>query len=167
MLHIYIYIYAISRLRVNYMRHDGHLCRREWASGRQCGGYWETEKRTGVQTSPALPSVTASKVGLAKGKTLQNEKGIVVGSVYAPEEKGVKSSCILTRQNPVFTICTTSWTCNISSFCPHTVFTSMCFVWIWEPIAIISIYSINWPVFVTETECLLRGTDWILMYNLG
>ena len=27
----------------------------------------------------------------------------------------------------------------------------MCFVWIWEQTAIISLYSINWMVFVTET----------------
>jgi hypothetical protein len=25
----------------------------------------------------------------------------------------------------------------------------------------ISLYSINLPVFVTEAECLLRGTDWV------
>ena len=30
----------------------------------------------------------------------------------------------------------------------------MCFVWIWEQTAIISLYSINWPVFITETECV-------------
>ena len=35
----------------------------------------------------------------------------------------------------------------------------MCFVWIWEQTAIISLYSINWLVFITEPECLLRGTD--------
>jgi hypothetical protein len=39
-----------------------------------------------------------------------------------------------------------------STFCPHSVF--MCFVWISEQTAIISLYSINWPVFVTETECV-------------
>ena len=39
-----------------------------------------------------------------------------------------------------------------STFCPHSVF--MCFVWIWEQTAIISLYSINWPVCVTETECV-------------
>ena len=31
-----------------------------------------------------------------------------------------------------------------STFCPHSVF--MCFVWIWEQTAIISLYSINWLV---------------------
>jgi len=33
----------------------------------------------------------------------------------------------------------------------HTV-VFMCFVWIWEQIAIISLYSINWLVFITEME---------------
>ena len=30
----------------------------------------------------------------------------------------------------------------------------MCFVWIWEQTAIISLYSINWLVFISETECV-------------
>ena len=30
----------------------------------------------------------------------------------------------------------------------------MCFVWIWEQTAIISLYNINWLVFTTETECV-------------
>ena len=29
----------------------------------------------------------------------------------------------------------------------------MCFVWIWEQTAIISLYSINWQIFIIETEC--------------
>ena len=37
-------------------------------------------------------------------------------------------------------------------FFPHSVF--MCFVWTWEQTAIISLYSINWLVFITETECV-------------
>jgi len=37
----------------------------------------------------------------------------------------------------------------------------MCFVWIWEQTAIISLYSINWVVFIRDGACLLRGTDWI------
>jgi len=52
----------------------------------------------------------------------------------------------------VVTICTASLTFNNSTFCPHSVF--MCFVWIWEQTAIISLYSINWLVFITETECV-------------
>ena len=39
---------------------------------------------------------------------------------------------------------------NNPTFCPHSVF--MCFVWISEQTAMISPYSINWLVFVTETE---------------
>ena len=52
------------------------------------------------------------------------------------------------------TICTTSLTFNNSTFCPHSVF--MCFVWISEQTAIISLYNINWVVFtcITETECV-------------
>jgi len=58
-------------------------------------------------------------------------------------------------------ICTTSFnilkmmdviTAQNSTFCPHVVF--MCFVWISEQTAIISLYSINWLVLVTETECV-------------
>jgi hypothetical protein len=41
------------------------------------------------------------------------------------------------------------------TFCPHSVF--MCFVWISEQTAIISLYSINWLVFVTETECVFTA----------
>jgi len=43
----------------------------------------------------------------------------------------------------------------------------MCFVWISEQTAIISLYSINWLVFITETECLLRGTDYVFKCNSG
>jgi hypothetical protein len=39
-----------------------------------------------------------------------------------------------------------------STFCPHSEF--MCFLWISEQTAIISLYSINWLVFITETECV-------------
>jgi hypothetical protein len=39
-----------------------------------------------------------------------------------------------------------------STFCPHSVFT--CFMWISEQTAIISLYSINWLVFITETDCV-------------
>jgi len=49
---------------------------------------------------------------------------------------------------PVITIHTFS----NSAFCPHIVY--MCFVWMWEQTAIISLYSINWMVFITETECV-------------
>ena len=64
---------------------------------------------------------------------------------------------------------TASLTYSNSTFCPHTLF--MCFVWIWEQIAIISLYSINWVVFVTETEivyCAVRnGFLYIIRNNAG
>jgi hypothetical protein len=47
---------------------------------------------------------------------------------------------------------TGSLTFNNSTFCPHSVF--MCFVWISEQTVIISLYSINWLVCITETECV-------------
>ena len=30
----------------------------------------------------------------------------------------------------------------------------MCFVWIWEQTAIISLYNINWLVLITDTQCV-------------
>ena len=50
------------------------------------------------------------------------------------------------------TICTASLTFNSSTFCPHSVF--MCFVWIWEQTAIISLYNINWLLYITKSECV-------------
>ena len=47
---------------------------------------------------------------------------------------------------------TASLTFSNSTFCAHNVF--MCFVWIWEQTEIISLNSINWLVFITETECI-------------
>ena len=49
-------------------------------------------------------------------------------------------------------LCGTNWVLYNSTFCPHSVF--MCFVWIWEQTAIISLYNINWLVFITEMECV-------------
>ena len=54
----------------------------------------------------------------------------------------------LPLSNRLVTICTTSLTFNNSTFCPHSVF--LCFVWISEKTAIISLYNINWLVFITE-----------------
>ena len=49
-----------------------------------------------------------------------------------------------------------------STFCPHSVF--MCFVWIWEQTAIISLYSIDWLVFITETECVYCAVRFETLY---
>ena len=70
--------------------------------------------------------------------------------------------------HPLVTICTTSLTFTNSTFCPHSAF--MCFVWIWEQTAIISLYSINWLVCITETECVYcavrAGSLYISPFNL-
>jgi hypothetical protein len=59
---------------------------------------------------------------------------------------------VLFLRHVMVTICTASLTFSNSTFCPHSVF--MCFVWIWEQTAIISLYNTNWLVFITETECV-------------
>jgi hypothetical protein len=69
----------------------------------------------------------------------------------------------LTFYSPGVTICTAILTLTNSTFCPHSAF--MCFVWIWEQTAIISLYSIDWLVFIIETECVycaLRSTFYVL-----
>ena len=43
----------------------------------------------------------------------------------------------------------------------------MCFGWISEQTSIISLYNINWLVFISQTQCSLRGTDWVFIYNSG
>ena len=52
----------------------------------------------------------------------------------------------------VVTICTTSLTFTILRSAHTAVF--MCFVWISEQTAIISLYSINWLVYIIQTECV-------------
>ena len=59
----------------------------------------------------------------------------------------------------VVAICTTILTLTNSTFCPHTVF--MCFMWISEQTAVISLCSINWLVCIAETEsvyCAVRNS---------
>ena len=60
----------------------------------------------------------------------------------------------------VVTIHTVQWLLNVppgvtfnnATFCPRSVY--MCLVWMSEQTAIIFLYSINWLVFITETECV-------------
>ena len=58
------------------------------------------------------------------------------------------------------TICTASLTFRISTFFPHTVF--ICFVWIWEQTAIISLYSINWVVYRRYAKLRKATTDFVM-----
>ena len=69
----------------------------------------------------------------------------------------------LTLCIPVFTICTTSLIFTNSTFCPHNVF--MCFVWISEQTAIISLYNINWLGFITERECVYWAVRTQYLFN--
>jgi hypothetical protein len=64
----------------------------------------------------------------------------------------------------VVTIYTASLTLNNSTFCPHSVF--MCFVWISEQRAIISMYSINWLVRITETQCVYCAV-WLHNFHMA
>jgi hypothetical protein len=68
---------------------------------------------------------------------------IIIGDQY----RSLSSSLRSLLHSPVARLEVTN-----STFCAHSVF--MCFVWISEQTAIISLYSINWLVFVTETECV-------------
>jgi len=43
----------------------------------------------------------------------------------------------------------------------------MCSVWISEQTAIISLYNINWLVFVTETECVYCAVRNIIQVNIN
>jgi hypothetical protein len=61
-----------------------------------------------------------------------------------------------------------------STFCPHNVF--LCFVWIWEQTTIISLHSVSWLVFVTQTDsvyCAVRSepsqskAQWLLHVPQG
>jgi len=50
-----------------------------------------------------------------------------------------------------------------STFCPHSVI--MCFVWIRKQTAFISLYNINWLVFITDTECV-HCAVWTGSFNI-
>ena len=65
--------------------------------------------------------------------------------------------CVYSGTSLLVTIRTASLTFSNSTFCPHSVF--MCFVWISKQTAVISLYSINRLVCITETEsvyCAVR-----------
>jgi hypothetical protein len=47
----------------------------------------------------------------------------------------------------------------------YVLSTECIYVWIWEQTAIISLYNINWLVFITDTECVycaVRCTFYVL-----
>jgi hypothetical protein len=75
-------------------------------------------------------------------------------NTFHVHDKSLTTYYCITLYSPVVTICTASLTINNYQFCPHSVF--MCFVCSSEQTAItcISLYIINWLVFITETECV-------------
>ena len=66
-------------------------------------------------------------------------------------------------QSPQVTMYTTSLTFNSSTLRPHSAF--MCFVCAWEQTAIISLYNINWLVFITKTECVYCAVSTGYLYT--
>jgi len=109
-------------------------------------------------------TIRASNLSLYQGWGFGRLPAIMT-VVYRGFPQSFPVTVLPTLQSPAVTLCTTSLTFNNSTFCPHIVF--MYFVWISEQTAIISLYSIDWLVFITDTECLLRGVDWIFKCNLG
>ena len=83
---------------------------------------------------------------------------LYVGTVYCVQRTECVQSCVRKDVDawPLQPSGYYIYTFSNSTFCPHSVF--MCSVWLWEQTAIISLYSINWLVFITVTGCLLRGT---------
>ena len=73
--------------------------------------------------------------------------------------------CITETECVYCAVRTEHLTVNNSTFCPHTIF--MCFMWIWEQTAIISLYSIDWLVFIPDTECVYCAvrTGYIHLYT--
>ena len=56
-----------------------------------------------------------------------------------------------------WSICTTRFNIKNSTFWPQGYIYMFC----------VHLCGLNWLVFITETECLLCGTIWILQYNSG
>jgi hypothetical protein len=52
-----------------------------------------------------------------------------------------------------------------SPFCPRNVF--ICFVWLPIQTAFVSVHSIHRLVFIKQTVCLLRGTNWTFKCNVS
>ena len=72
--------------------------------------------------------------------------------------------CITETECVYCAVQTEHLTFSNSTFCPHSVF--MCFVWIWEQTAIISLYNINWLVCITETVWVFKQrSGWIFFFN--
>ena len=107
-----------------------------------------------VSLSLNEPEVMVTLVGVfSRSHELRNERDhfsyyvVVCGS-----KKLVWRPSTLTIYCPVATIRIAR--CNIKQFYVLHTQCIVCFVWICEQTAIISLYNINWLVCITETECV-------------
>ena len=74
----------------------------------------------------------------------------IIGCWIHQVQVRLKLSLSFSLQGPVVTL-HTAWF-NVKQF--YVLPTRCSCVWIWEQTAIISLYSINWLVFIAETECV-------------
>jgi hypothetical protein len=83
--------------------------------------------------------------------------------VYNLNRKMFMLKSALTTQILVLTTRTASFNIMKTTFCPHSIF--VCFVWTSEQTAIISLYSINWLVFITGCVYWAVRTESLYLYT--
>jgi hypothetical protein len=107
--------------------------------------------------------------GLSFGHELRNPKRTTLFRIITQVLLYISGSFIW---GPVVAFCTITF--NVPEFYitharahTHTHTHCICvnFIWISEQTAIISLYRIDF--FITETECLLHGTDWIYVSQVN
>ena len=165
MLHIYIYIYDISLLRVKCVTvHRFTVC--SFLSALCCGLINKRQRYCDIQ-SLLWPYVRYTAVKVMYRLWLWMESSLTVIPFGCINKLELMNTLEVPHSGhyvyrTVVTICIDSLTFNNSTFSPQSVF--MCFVWIWEQTAIISLYSINWLVgfYNWDGVCLLRGTFYVL-----
>jgi hypothetical protein len=101
------------------------------------GSIWTLDTQTHVSTLRYRPIMAQSssvrpQFKLFQSKTTKLRRAFILS---LPTLRVQRTPLCLIISNP--------------TFCTHTVF--ICFVWIWEQTAIISLYSINWLVFIIGT----------------
>jgi hypothetical protein len=130
-------------------RTDVTICTAQWSLYVQHSGHYMY--RTVVTIRTAQPSLYV----MHRGHYIYRTVVILCTaqrSIYLPHSGHYIYRTAVTVCTAQRSLCTASLTFNNSTFSPHSVF--MCFVWISEQTAIISLYNINWLVFITESECV-------------
>jgi hypothetical protein len=127
------------------------------------GEYQNTRRKTCPNPTLSTINPTFTAVGLSLGFRSERPATILLcqGTHF-----GFVRTWILTLHSPLVTVRTTGFDLKFSNstYCPRSVF--MCFVWIWEQTAIISLYSINWLLIITETECVYCAVRVESLYEL-